>query len=103
MIALATLNGPAPRTGVVLVAALAAIVLLAGGRDRVRVRAAAMLAALVLAPVLLLADIWNSSQLQFVHRHPLYAVVGAAFAFVSYLAVMALTRHVLRWQRGIEG
>jgi putative inorganic carbon (hco3(-)) transporter len=90
VIALATLNGPAPRTGVVLVAALAAIVLVAGGRDHVRVRAAAMLAALVLAPVLLLADIWNSSQLGFVHRHPLYAVVGAAFALAALAAVAVL-------------
>jgi putative inorganic carbon (HCO3(-)) transporter len=66
VIALATLNGPAPRTGVVLVAVLAAIVLLVGRPDLVRVRAAAMLAALALAPALLLADIWNSSQLRFV-------------------------------------
>ena len=34
-----------------------------------RVRAMAMLGALVLAPVLLLADIWSSPQLNIVHRH----------------------------------
>ena len=89
MIALATLTGPAPRAGVVAVAALVAIVLLVSGGGRVRICAAAMLAALVLAPVLLLADIWNSSQLQFVHRHPLYAVVGAVFA-LAVLAVVAV-------------
>jgi O-antigen ligase len=92
VLAFATLNGPAPRTGVVLVAALAAIVLVAGGRDQVRLRAAAMLAALVLAPALLLADIWNSSQLGFVHRHPLYAVVGAAFALAALAVVAVLMR-----------
>src|ERR1700735_4983327 len=92
VIALATLNGPAPRTGVVLVAVLAAIVLLVGRPDLVRVRAAAMLAALALAPALLLADIWNSSQLRFVHRHPLYAVVGAVLG----LAVLAAVAVVMR-------
>jgi len=92
VIAVATLSGPAPRTGVVLVAALAAIVLLVtrGGRDRVC--AAAMLAALALAPILLLADIWNSSQLRFVHRHPLYAVVAAVFALAALAAVAVLMR-----------
>jgi putative inorganic carbon (hco3(-)) transporter len=89
VIALATLTGPAPRTGVVLVAALAAIVLLAA---QPRVRAVAMLAALVLTPALLLADIWNSSQLRFVHRHPLYAVVGALIALAVLAAVAVLMR-----------
>jgi hypothetical protein len=45
-----------PKTGVVLVALLAAWAMLA--RDP-RSRAGAMLGALVLAPVLLLADIWH--------------------------------------------
>jgi putative inorganic carbon (hco3(-)) transporter len=92
VIALATLSGPAPRIGVVAVAALVAIVLLAGGARAVRIRAAAMLAALVLAPVLLLADIWHSSQLGFVHRHPLYAVVGAVIALAVLAAVAVLMR-----------
>jgi putative inorganic carbon (HCO3(-)) transporter len=92
VIALATLNGPAPRTGVVLVAAVAALVLLVGGRDHVRVRAAAMLTALALAPALLLSDIWSSSQLRFVHRHPLYAVVAAVCALVALAAVAVLMR-----------
>jgi putative inorganic carbon (HCO3(-)) transporter len=92
VIALATLNGPAPRTGVVLVAAVAALVLLMGGRHRVRVRAAAMLAALLLAPALLLSDIWSSSQLRFVHRHPLYAVVAAVCALLALAAVAVLMR-----------
>jgi O-antigen ligase len=92
VIALATLTGPVPRIGVVAVAALVAIVLLVGGRDRVRVRALAMLGALVVAPVLLLADIWHSSQLGFVHRHPLYAVVGGVIALAVLAAVAVLMR-----------
>lgn len=87
MIALATLTGPAPRAGVVAVAGLVAIVLLVGANGGVRVRALAMLAALVLAPVLLLADIWHSSQLGFVHRHPLFAVVAAVLALAVLAAV----------------
>ena len=68
VIAFAALTGPLPKLGVVVVAMLAAGALLA--RER-RARAAAMLGALVLAPVLLLADIWHSPQLRVVHRHPL--------------------------------
>jgi len=84
VIALATLSGPVPRVGVVAVAALVAIVLLVGVP---RIRALAMLAALVLTPALLLAAIWHSSQLGFVHRHPLYAVVGGLLALVVLAAV----------------
>src|ERR1700727_3735002 len=53
-----------------------------------------MLGALVLAPVLLLSDIWDSPQLHLVHRHPLFAVVGAIFA-VAVLAAVArvIARH----------
>jgi putative inorganic carbon (hco3(-)) transporter len=80
VIAFAALTGPLPKAGVVVVAALAAVVLLA--RDR-RARALAMLGALVLAPVLLLTDIWSSPQLHIIHRHPLEAVVGAAVALAA--------------------
>src|SRR6201996_1900045 len=89
VIALATLTGPAPRIGVVAVAALVAIVLLV---PQPRVRALAMLAALVLAPVLLLADIWHNPRLDFVHHHPLYAVVIAVIALVVLAAVAVLMR-----------
>jgi len=88
VIAFAALTGPLPKAGVVVVAALAAAVLLA--RDR-RARALAMLGALVLAPLLLLTDIWNSPQLHIVHRHPLEAVVGAAVA----IAALALAAAVI--------
>jgi len=71
------LGGPLPRLGVIAAAVLAAVVML--HRDA-RVQALAMLGALVLAPVLLLADIWHSPQLNVVHRHPLYAMAGAVVA-----------------------
>jgi putative inorganic carbon (hco3(-)) transporter len=71
------LSGPLPKLGVVAVALLAAVVML--HRDA-RVQAVATLAALVLSPVLLLAAIWHSPQLAVVHRHTLFAVVGAIVA-----------------------
>ncbi len=83
VIAFAALTGPLPKAGVVVVALLAAVVLLA--RDR-RARALAMLGALALAPVLLLTDIWDSPQLNIVHRHPLEAVVGAAVVVAALMA-----------------
>jgi putative inorganic carbon (HCO3(-)) transporter len=88
--AFAALSGPLPRLGVVAVALLAAWAMLARGE---RTRATAMLGALVLAPVLLLADIWHSPQLHVVHRHPLYAVVAAVIALaVLGAAAVALRR-----------
>jgi O-antigen ligase len=81
---IAAVSGPLPRIGVVAIGLVVAWVLLA--RDE-RSRAVAMLAALVLAPVLLLADIWHSPQLHIIHRHPLYALVGAAFALAAVGAV----------------
>jgi putative inorganic carbon (hco3(-)) transporter len=83
------LSGPLPRLGVVAVAILAAVVML--HRDA-RIQALAMLAALVLAPVLLLGDIWHSPQLSIVHRHPLVAAVGAMMALIA-VAAAALLLH----------
>ena len=87
MIAFAALTGPLPKAGVVVVAALAAVVLLVSDR---RARAVAMLGALVLAPVLLLTDIWSSPQLNIVHRHPLEAVVGAAVVVAALIGAAAV-------------
>ncbi|MGZ4165257.1 MAG: O-antigen ligase family protein [Solirubrobacteraceae bacterium] len=87
MIAFAALTGPLPKAGVVAVAVLAAVVLLAHDR---RARAVAMLGALALSPVLLLTDIWNSPQLAIVHRHPLEAVVGAAVVVAALVGAAAL-------------
>lgn len=91
MLALAALTGPLPKAGVIAAALLAAATMMIG---HPRARAASMLGALVLCPVLLLADIWHSSQLQVVHRHPLPAAVAAIVA-LAVLAAVAwwLARH----------
>jgi O-antigen ligase len=83
--AFAALSGPLPKTGVIALALLVAAVLLSPG---LRTSAATMLGALVLAPVLLLADIWHSPQLSAIHRHPLIAVVAAVVA-LAVLAALA--------------
>ena len=83
MLLYGALSGPLPKLGVVAVALLAAVVML--HRDA-RVQAVATLAALVLSPVLLLAAIWHSPQLDVVHRHPLFAVVGAIVAVGAVIA-----------------
>jgi O-antigen ligase len=84
VIAFAALTGPLPKAGVVVVALLVAVVLLASER---RTRALGMLGALILAPVLLLSAIWSSPQLQIVHRHPAYALVGAVLALLALVAL----------------
>jgi O-antigen ligase len=71
--------------GIVAAAGLAAVVVLA---PVARVRAAAMLGALVLTPVLLLSDIWNNSQFEPVRNRPALAVAGGMAALVA-LAVAA--------------
>src|SRR5579884_4230939 len=48
-----------------------------------------MLGALVLAPALLLADIWHSPQLSVVHRHPAVAA-GIAVAGLLVIATLAV-------------
>jgi putative inorganic carbon (HCO3(-)) transporter len=75
----------------VVAAAVVAIALL---HPDTRARAGAMLAALLLAPALLLADIWHSPQLSVVHRHP---AVAAATAVIGLLLVATLA--VLIWRR----
>src|SRR5258708_39193613 len=77
LLATSTLGHVAERIGVIVVALLAATaVLLAGRPALVRLRAAAILAALVLTPVLLIADIWHSPQLHPLRHHPLYGVAA---------------------------
>ena len=53
-----------------------------------------MLGALVLAPVLLLDDVWHSAQLVFVHHHPLEAVVGAVVALAVLAAAACAIRRI---------
>ena len=91
MLVYGALGGPLPEIGIVVAAALAAMVML--HRD-VRVQALAMLGALVLSPVLLLADIWHSPQLHIVHHHPLWAGAGAVIALVG---VVAAGLAIVRW------
>ncbi len=83
---MAVLAGPWPRVGVVAAALLAAAAILA---RHDRQRAWAMLGALVLAPVLLLDDVWHSPQLSFIHHHSLATVVGA-LAVLAVLAAIVL-------------
>jgi O-antigen ligase len=87
VIAFAALTGPLPKAGVVLVALLAAWTLLA--RER-RTQAVAMLGALLLSPVLLLADIWHSPQLRLVHRHPALAAAAGVVALGLLVAAAAV-------------
>ena len=91
MIPVAALSGPLPKAGIVVAALVVAVALVHPGA---RARALAMLGALVLAPALLLADIWHSPQLSVVHRHPAEA---AAIAVVGLVVVAGLA--VLVWRR----
>ena len=71
--AITTLGDLAQTAGVVVAALLAAVVLLAGSP---RARAAAMLAALVLTPVLLVANIWSTPQFEPLRERPGAAARG---------------------------
>src|ERR1700742_3238677 len=93
MLTLAVLAGPWPRVGVVAAALFAASAMLARTDES---RAWSMLGALVLAPVLLLDDVWHSPQLSILHRHPLEAGIAAAAA-LAVLAVAAYGVHRIPW------
>ncbi|HLH65829.1 MAG TPA: O-antigen ligase family protein [Solirubrobacteraceae bacterium] len=86
VLTLAALTGPVPKAGVIAVTLLAAAALVLGAR---RQRAAAMLAALVLSPVLLAAEVWHSPQLQTLHRHA--ALAAVALLLVGVLVVAGAT------------
>jgi len=87
------LAGPLPKAGAVAAVLFAAGALLA---REPRERALAMLGALLLAPVLLLADIWDSPQLAVVRDHPLPSVVGGVVAVALVVALaFAMTRRAL--------
>jgi O-antigen ligase len=93
VLTLAVLAGPWPRVGVIAVAALAAATMLTRSDER---RAWSMLGALLLAPVLLLDDVWHSAQLQFIHHHPAEVAVGGALILVV-LAAAAYLVHRIPW------
>jgi O-antigen ligase len=93
MTPLFALAGPLPKAGAVAAVLLAAAALLARAP---RARALAMLGALLLAPVLLLADIWDSPQLAVVRDHPGPAAVGGVLALGAVVALAWLMeRHAL--------
>jgi hypothetical protein len=87
--AVSTLGDFAQTAGVVVAALLAAGALLARSD---RARSAAMLAALVLTPVLLVANIWSTPQLQPLRDRPLLAL-AAAGAGLLLLALGAFAIH----------
>ncbi len=87
--ALTTLGDVAQTVGVIVAALLAAAVLLARSP---RTRAGAMLAALVLTPVLLVANIWSTPQLEPLRERPLLALAAAGAGLVV-LAAAALAIH----------
>ncbi len=96
MLSIAVLAGPWPRVGVVAAALFAACAMLARTDEQ---RAWSMLGALLLAPVLLLDDVWHSPQLSILHRHPLEAGIGAVVA-LAVLAAAAYGIHRLPWVVG---
>ena len=89
ILAVTTLGELAQTAGIIVAALLAAAVLLARSP---RVRAAAMLAALVLTPVLLVANIWSTPQFE-----PLRERAGLALAAGGCgLVVLALAAFAIR-------
>ncbi len=88
------LAGPLPKSGAVAAVLLVACALVV--REQ-RTRAWAMAGALLLAPVLLLADIWDSPQIDVVRDQPLVAAVGAVVALgaVAALAILIDRRPIV--------
>ncbi len=87
--AVSTLGDFAQTAGVVVAALLAAAVLLARSE---RARATAMLAALVLTPVLLVANIWSTPQFAPLRDRPLLALAAAGGGLLA-LALGAFVIH----------
>jgi O-antigen ligase len=83
----------AEKLGVIALVALVMLVML-GKPPRIsrRVRASAMLATLILTPVLLAIDVWHTSQLTHLRHHPLLAALACAGALLVVLALAALIR-----------
>ncbi len=95
MIAAAAAGVLAEQVSVILLALLAAFALLAAGRPELdRLRAIAMLVAVLATPVLLLAAIWDSPQVRPLRDHPLVggAALVAGLVVVGLLAVLISRR-----------
>ncbi|MBO0768351.1 MAG: O-antigen ligase family protein [Solirubrobacterales bacterium] len=86
--------GALPKLGLVAAACLAGVVIIA---QRARIRALAMLGALVLAPVLLLDEIWSSPQVTTLHRHALVVAVGGLVALAAVGLVAWLFARRPQW------
>ena len=97
---IATVHGlgeAAEKLGVIALALLAATFVLGhSGRVSGRLRAVALLLALALTPLLLVIDIWETSQLEHLRHHPAEAA-GAILA--GLIVVAALARLIHRDQR----
>jgi len=89
ILAVSALGDLAQTAGVVVAALLVAAVLLARSD---RARSVAMLAAIVLTPVLLVANIWSTAQIQPLRERPLLAL-GAVGGALVLLALGALAIH----------
>src|SRR3712207_4694388 len=89
--AAAAVPPPPPGAGIVLAAALAAVAVL--GRTETA-RARAMLAALIVTPVLLVADIWSTPQIEALRDEPSVALaaLGAGLVVVCVLAAVFARR-----------
>jgi putative inorganic carbon (HCO3(-)) transporter len=93
---LATAHGlgeAAEKLGVIAVVLLVAVVILARPpRISERARAAALLAALIVTPVLLVVDIWHTSQLTHLRHQPAKAAAAVVLGLVV-VAALALVIH----------
>jgi O-antigen ligase len=90
---LATVHGAGEaveKLGVIVVALLAAAVVLGAGRLSARWRGAAAVGALVLTPVLLVADIWSTSQLRHLRHHPSEAAAAIVLGLLVVAALVVL-------------
>jgi hypothetical protein len=84
----------AQQVGLVVLTVLAAATVLAGPGRR---RAAAMAGALVLAPVMLLSDIWDSAQIVSLRGHPAETAVLGGVALVALAVAGALAARRPAW------
>ena len=90
IVAVTTLGDAAQTAGVVVAALLGAAALLVGSP---RARAAAMLGALVLTPVLLVANVWSTPQLQPLRERPALALAaGVGGLLVLGLGALLIDR-----------
>ena len=93
MEAAAPLDTTLGRIGLIAAALLVAAAVLA---DRPRLRGVAIAGTLVLTPVLLLAEIWDTEQLESLRDRPLFAGVAATVAVIAVVAAaVAMSRRPL--------